>query len=343
MGSSAVEALSRQRPRERLRLGRFAERVVVLDAHAKGETLATETVTVGPGLVSESPLARDGDPRRAGRRVGDASLRLQRRACDLPHGAPPVDGPGQRPRGRAVAGGLPRAGRRAAEPPSSCIAPCGGWAPRCRSRTRPARHRSAHGRGKTGSRKDCSRDGATSSITSSSSSSSIRPRSTSKAPAVRPSGRIGIPRIIVPTCARGWSASSSIWTGGSGRCRGRRVVRAPHAQLRSVGLRGVGRRPSYRPLGQRAPVSLSSPNTPGAMRSWTCVCPRASPPPRPLGGASPGKPSPEAGGNGASGTAVQRVMLARPTVCDCGGRRAHSTGPRDETPRRRVLAGARSV
>jgi transposase len=32
-------------------LGRFAEKVVVLDAHAKGETLATETVTVGPGLV----------------------------------------------------------------------------------------------------------------------------------------------------------------------------------------------------------------------------------------------------------------------------------------------------
>jgi hypothetical protein len=32
-------------------LGRFAEKVVVLDAHAKGDTLPTETVTVGPGLI----------------------------------------------------------------------------------------------------------------------------------------------------------------------------------------------------------------------------------------------------------------------------------------------------
>jgi hypothetical protein len=32
-------------------LGRFAEKIVVLDAHAKGETTPTQTVTVGPGLI----------------------------------------------------------------------------------------------------------------------------------------------------------------------------------------------------------------------------------------------------------------------------------------------------
>jgi len=32
-------------------LGRFAEKIVVLDAHAKGETLLTQTVTTGPGLI----------------------------------------------------------------------------------------------------------------------------------------------------------------------------------------------------------------------------------------------------------------------------------------------------
>jgi hypothetical protein len=32
-------------------LGRFAEKIVVLDAHAKGETTPTHTVTVGPGLI----------------------------------------------------------------------------------------------------------------------------------------------------------------------------------------------------------------------------------------------------------------------------------------------------
>lgn len=34
-------------------LGRFAEKVAVLDAHAKGETTPTRTVTVGPGLIFE--------------------------------------------------------------------------------------------------------------------------------------------------------------------------------------------------------------------------------------------------------------------------------------------------
>lgn len=34
-------------------LGRFAEKVAVLDAHAKGESIATHTVTVGPGLIFE--------------------------------------------------------------------------------------------------------------------------------------------------------------------------------------------------------------------------------------------------------------------------------------------------
>jgi transposase len=32
-------------------LGRFAEKLVVLDAHAKGETLPTQTLTIGPGLI----------------------------------------------------------------------------------------------------------------------------------------------------------------------------------------------------------------------------------------------------------------------------------------------------
>jgi hypothetical protein len=32
-------------------LGRFAEKVVVLDAHARGETIPSETRTVGPGLI----------------------------------------------------------------------------------------------------------------------------------------------------------------------------------------------------------------------------------------------------------------------------------------------------
>jgi len=32
-------------------LGRFAEKIVVLDAHAKGETILTQTVTTGPGLI----------------------------------------------------------------------------------------------------------------------------------------------------------------------------------------------------------------------------------------------------------------------------------------------------
>jgi hypothetical protein len=34
-------------------LGRFAEKIVVLDAHARGETLPARTVTVGPGLIFE--------------------------------------------------------------------------------------------------------------------------------------------------------------------------------------------------------------------------------------------------------------------------------------------------
>jgi Transposase DDE domain len=34
-------------------LGRFAEKVAILDAHAKGETTATETRTIGPGLIFE--------------------------------------------------------------------------------------------------------------------------------------------------------------------------------------------------------------------------------------------------------------------------------------------------
>jgi hypothetical protein len=32
-------------------LGRFAEKIVVLDAHAKGETTSLHTLTVGPGLI----------------------------------------------------------------------------------------------------------------------------------------------------------------------------------------------------------------------------------------------------------------------------------------------------
>lgn len=32
-------------------LGRFAQKIIVLDAHAKGHTIPTETVTVGPGLI----------------------------------------------------------------------------------------------------------------------------------------------------------------------------------------------------------------------------------------------------------------------------------------------------
>jgi hypothetical protein len=32
-------------------LGRFAEKIVVLDAHAKGETTRTKTATIGPGLI----------------------------------------------------------------------------------------------------------------------------------------------------------------------------------------------------------------------------------------------------------------------------------------------------
>ncbi len=32
-------------------LGRFAEKIVVLDAHTKGDTTPTQTVTVGPGLI----------------------------------------------------------------------------------------------------------------------------------------------------------------------------------------------------------------------------------------------------------------------------------------------------
>jgi len=32
-------------------LGRFADKIVVLDAHAKGETTPTQTVTIGPGLI----------------------------------------------------------------------------------------------------------------------------------------------------------------------------------------------------------------------------------------------------------------------------------------------------
>jgi hypothetical protein len=42
--SGQIDALIRS-------LGRFADKLVVLDAHAKGETLPTETVTVGPGLI----------------------------------------------------------------------------------------------------------------------------------------------------------------------------------------------------------------------------------------------------------------------------------------------------
>ena len=34
-------------------LGRFADKIVVLDAHAKGDTLPVRTVTVGPGLIFE--------------------------------------------------------------------------------------------------------------------------------------------------------------------------------------------------------------------------------------------------------------------------------------------------
>lgn len=34
-------------------LGRFAEKVAILDAHAKGETTPTRTVTIGPGLIFE--------------------------------------------------------------------------------------------------------------------------------------------------------------------------------------------------------------------------------------------------------------------------------------------------
>src|SRR5450631_49489 len=34
-------------------LGRFADKVAILDAHAKGETIATATHTIGPSLIFE--------------------------------------------------------------------------------------------------------------------------------------------------------------------------------------------------------------------------------------------------------------------------------------------------
>jgi hypothetical protein len=34
-------------------LGRFSEKLVVLDAHARGESVPTQTVTMGPALVFE--------------------------------------------------------------------------------------------------------------------------------------------------------------------------------------------------------------------------------------------------------------------------------------------------
>jgi hypothetical protein len=62
-------------------LGRFSDKLLVLDAHARGESLTTKTVGVGPALIVERVWRRLWHP-RSGSLRRDGDHRRQEALCD---------------------------------------------------------------------------------------------------------------------------------------------------------------------------------------------------------------------------------------------------------------------
>jgi hypothetical protein len=76
-------------------LGRFADKLVVLDAHAKGDTIPTATTTIGPGLIFDSAVAGVRHSGRSAARVGEPAVRGRHRTRRLLDGRASPRGAGQ--------------------------------------------------------------------------------------------------------------------------------------------------------------------------------------------------------------------------------------------------------